>query len=114
GDAVLRVGDVVLDERVGGPAVDAARAAAAVAVAARIGHGVAVARAPALAGGEVSGIGPVDAVVAARTEVHGHRAAPVGPERIVVAVVGTGLTRRDRPVDTGERVVVGGHDVRAS
>src|SRR5690606_9130941 len=76
------VDDVVLDERVPGPAVQRQVRVAGRVEAARVRHGPASAGVPALAGHEVAGVAPRGAVVAAGAEVHGDRALGVGPERV--------------------------------
>src|SRR5690606_16079055 len=83
---------VVLDQRAAGPAVQREVGILAVvdAVVARIVDHARSARVPALAADPVVGVaGPLRAVAAARVQRH-RGAARVLPERVVVAVVGTG------------------------
>lgn len=87
--------DVVLDERVLGPAVDAQVGVAIRVVGACERDGASSAWIPALASDEVALVaGPGDCVLA--TSFVGVRdiALPIGPEAVVVAIVGTGRRRR--------------------
>src|SRR5690606_12985936 len=87
--------DVVLHQRVGGPAVERQVAVAAVVDPAAVLHVPAPAVLPALAADPVVDAVPLGAVVASRAEGHRGRALGVGPEGVVVPVVGALLVGGD-------------------
>src|SRR6185312_11359844 len=76
------VGDVVLDQRIGGPAVQGQVAVAGGVEAAGVGHRLTSAGAPALAGDEVPGVAPGRAVGAGCSQRHGDRSGAIGPEGV--------------------------------
>src|SRR5690606_29747106 len=87
--------DVVLDERVPRPSVEGQVGVTGRVEAARVGHGPAPTGVPAFTGDEVPGVPPAGAVIAAGPQGHGDRAGSVGPERIEVPAVVTGLVAVD-------------------
>ena len=82
--------DVVLDERVAGPAVDGEVAVARGVEGARVGDGASGTGVPALATDKVANVLPVHRVGTAVAVVVVDVAAAVGPEGVVEAVVGAG------------------------
>src|SRR5690606_14025547 len=105
--------DVVLDQRVPGPAVQREVGVARRVEGGVVGHGPPPAGGPALTGDKVPGVPPLGAVAAARVE--GHRDGPgrVGPERVEVPVVVPGLVLRDRGVRVGRTGQQGTGDGRS-
>jgi hypothetical protein len=80
--------DVVLDERVAGPAVDGEVRVAVGAVGTRVGDGTGRSRVPSLSSNEVAARAPLDAVGSAGAVGVGSLGAIVGPPGVVAAVVG--------------------------
>jgi hypothetical protein len=82
--------DVVLDERVAGPAVDGKVGVAVVLVGSRVGDGARGTSLPALATNSVAARLPADAVLALGTVGVGSLGTVVGPPGVVAAVVHAG------------------------
>src|SRR5262249_14435582 len=94
--AVVVLHDVVLDQRVGRPAVQGdQRGAARGTEAAGEADGVAAAGVPADAGDEVADAAPGARIAGAGVQRDAGRALAVGPHLEVVAAVGAGLVRAD-------------------